>query len=55
MHGLLCDARKLTHVAYLRRDQLVPELSGIATRGQLSRLLLLFGNLGAGFTSAAAH
>ncbi len=29
MHGLLCDARKLTHVAYLRRDQLVPELLGI--------------------------
>ena len=26
MHGLLCDARKLTHVAYLRRDPLVPEL-----------------------------
>lgn len=30
MHGLLCDARKLTHVAYLRRDPLVPELLGIA-------------------------
>lgn len=29
MHGLLCDARKLTHVAYLRRDPLVPELPGI--------------------------
>ena len=26
MHGLLCDARKLTHVAYLRRDPLVPEM-----------------------------
>ena len=29
MHGLLCEARKLTHVAYLRRDPLVPELLGI--------------------------
>ncbi|HXT13539.1 MAG TPA: hypothetical protein VN873_18450, partial [Candidatus Angelobacter sp.] len=28
-HGLLCDARKLTHVAYLRRDPLAPELLGI--------------------------
>jgi hypothetical protein len=25
-HGLLCEARKLTQVAYLRRDPLVPEL-----------------------------
>src|SRR5271163_2791328 len=30
MHGLLCDARKLTHIAYLRRDPLVPELLNIA-------------------------
>jgi hypothetical protein len=33
-HGLLCEARKLTHVAYLRRDPLVPELlrqQGVAT------------------------
>ena len=29
MHGLLCEARKLTHVAYLRRYPLVPELLGI--------------------------
>ena len=29
MHGVLCDARKLTHVAYLRRDPLAPELLGI--------------------------
>jgi hypothetical protein len=29
MHGLLCDARKLTHAACLRRDPLVPELLGI--------------------------
>jgi len=25
-HGLLCDARKLTQVAYLRRDPIAPEL-----------------------------
>src|SRR5271165_6432018 len=29
MHGLLCEARKLTHIAYLRRDPLVPELLNI--------------------------
>ena len=29
MHGLLCEARKLTHVAYLRRDPVLPELIGI--------------------------
>ena len=29
MHGLLCAARKLTHVSSLRRDPLVPELLGI--------------------------
>jgi hypothetical protein len=29
MHDLLCDARKLTHVAYLRRDPVVPELVGV--------------------------
>src|SRR5450755_1392882 len=28
-HGLLGEARKLTHVAYFRRDPLVPELLGI--------------------------
>jgi Transposase DDE domain group 1 len=40
IHGLLCDARKLTHVAYLRRDPLVPELLGIkrvASQSVLSR------------------
>lgn len=25
----MCDARKLTHVAYLRRDAMVPELLGV--------------------------
>ncbi len=29
VHGLLGEARKLTHVAYFRRDPLVPELLGI--------------------------
>src|SRR5436305_4390588 len=29
VHGVLCDARKLTHVAYLRRDPMVPELLNI--------------------------
>lgn len=28
-HGLLCEARKLTHVAYFRRDPVVPEMLGI--------------------------
>ena len=40
VHGLLCEARKLTHVAYLRRDPLVPELLGIrrvASQSVLSR------------------
>jgi hypothetical protein len=42
LHGLLCDARKLTHVAYLRRDPLVPELLGltrVASQSVLTRLL----------------
>jgi hypothetical protein len=51
MHGLLCEARKLTHVAYLRRDPLVPELLGIrrvASQAVLSRFF-------AGFASAGAN
>src|ERR1700733_11593751 len=39
-HGLLCEARKLTHVAYFRRDPIVPELLGIqrvASQSSLSR------------------
>ena len=42
IHGLLCDARKLTHVAYLRRDPVVPELIGVrrvASQSVLSRFL----------------
>lgn len=46
-HGLLCEARKLTHVAYLRRDPLVPELLGIrrvASQSSLSRFFKGFGS-----------
>jgi len=49
MHGLLCEARKLTHVAYLRRDPVVPELIGVrrvASQSVLSRFFR-------GFDSAA--
>ena len=49
MHGLLCDARKLTQVAYLRRDPVVPELIGVrrvASQSVLSRFFQ-------GFDSAA--
>lgn len=51
VHGLLADARKLTHVAYLRRDPLVPELLDIrrvASQSSLSRFFQ-------GFTSAAVN
>jgi len=47
MHGLLCDARKLTHIAYLRRDPLVPELLDIprvASQSTLSRFFADFGS-----------
>jgi hypothetical protein len=50
-HGLLCEARKLTHVAYFRRDPMVPELLGIhrvASQSSLSRFF-------AGFTSAGTN
>ena len=49
MHGLLCDARKLTQVAYLRRDPLAPELLGIkriASQSVLSRFFQGFGSAG---------
>ncbi|HUJ82993.1 MAG TPA: IS1380 family transposase [Candidatus Acidoferrales bacterium] len=51
VQGLLADARKLTHVAYLRRDPLVPELLGIrrvASQSSLSRFFQ-------GFNSAAVN
>lgn len=49
IHGLLGEARKLTHVAYLRRDPLVPELLGIgrvASQSALSRFFAGFGSAG---------
>ena len=50
-HGLLCEARKLTHVAYFRRDPLVPELLGIRRVASQSGLSRFF----AGFASAGAN
>src|ERR1043166_4043913 len=49
MHGLLCDARKLTHVAYLRRDPVAPELIGVrrvASQSVLSRFFQGFDSAG---------
>ena len=51
MQGLLCDARKLTHVAYLRRDPLAPELLGIKRIASQSVLTRFF----QGFTSAGGN
>lgn len=51
MHGLLCDARKLTHVAYLRREPLAPELLGVARIASQSVLTRFF----QGFTSAGGN
>ena len=50
-HGLLCEARKLTHVAYFRRDPLVPELLGIRRVASQAVLSRFFG----GFASAGAN
>jgi hypothetical protein len=50
-HGLLCEARKLTHVAYFRRDPLVPELLGIQRVASASALSRFFG----GFVSAGKN
>ena len=49
--GLLCDARKLTHIAYLRRDPLVPELLNIPRVASQSTLSRFF----ADFDSAASN
>jgi len=38
LQGILCEARRLTHVAYLRRDGLMPELLGIRRIASQSRL-----------------
>jgi len=49
MHGLLCEARKLTHVAYFRRDPILPELIGIrrvASQSVLSRFFQGFDSAG---------
>lgn len=49
LHGLLCDARKLPHVAYLRRDPVVSELIGvrrIASQSVLSRFFQGFDSAG---------
>lgn len=51
VQGLLCGARKVTHVAYLRRDPLVAKLLGIkrvASQSVLSRFFQ-------GFTSAGRN
>ncbi len=50
-HGLLCEARKLSHIAYLRRDPVVPELLNIARVPSQSSFSRFF----AGFDSAAAN
>lgn len=50
MHGVLCDARKLTQVAYLRRDPIAAELLGIkrvASQSVLSRFFQGFDSAGA--------
>jgi Transposase DDE domain group 1 len=47
--GLLCGAKKLTQVAYLRRDPVVPEILGIkrvASQSVLSRFFQVFGSAG---------
>jgi hypothetical protein len=49
MQGILCSARKLTHVAYLRHDPLAPVLAGIrriASQSTLSRFFALFATAG---------
>ena len=50
-HGLLCEARKLTHLAYFRRDPMVPELLGIRRVASQSSFSRFF----AGFRSAGAN
>lgn len=50
-HGLLCEARKLAHVAYFRRDPLVPQMLGIRRVASASTLSRFFG----GFASAGKN
>lgn len=50
LQGILCDARKLTQVAYLRRDALMAPLLGIrrvASQSSLSRFFADFGGAAA--------
>jgi hypothetical protein len=50
-HGLLCEARKLTHVAYFRRDPMVPELLDIrrvASQSSFSRFFTVLHGLHVG-------
>jgi len=52
-HGLLCEARKLTHVAYFRRDPVVPAMLGIrrvASASVLSRFFSGFASAGKNLT-----
>jgi hypothetical protein len=52
VQGLRCGAKKLTHVACLRRDPLLPELPGIkrlASQSVLSRFFQGFGSAGGNF------
>ena len=51
IQGLLCGAKKLTHVAYLRRDPMVPEMVGIKRVPSQSVLTRFF----QGFSSAGAN
>ena len=51
VQGLLCGAKKLTHVAYLRRDPMMPELLGITRVPSQSTLTRFF----QGFTSAGKN
>lgn len=51
VQGLLCGAKKLTHVAYLRRDPMVPELLGIKRVPSQSTFTRFF----QGFTSAGKN
>src|SRR5208337_2290338 len=51
IQGLLCGAKKFTHVAYLRRDPMVPEMLGIKRAPSQSVLTRFF----QGFSSAGRN
>jgi hypothetical protein len=53
LQGILCEARKLTHVSYLRRDPLMPELLGVRrvpSQSTLSRFFQAFDGVAANAT-----